>query len=467
MLGPSEIASINSEQHKVFQYADRVHILMLTTHGVHEWQVIPGLPDTGGQNVFVNHFAQALAEQGYKVTIANRGGYPHPRIDKKQHGLHYKDENQRLIYLEDGLDRFVHKEDMGEQIPGLVRSLDTFIREDGTPIDLIISHYWDAAVVGERYRQHIGENIPHIWVPHSLGAIKKRNVSSEEWEGLRIDARIAEERLLARNLEDITATSPIIRDSLLKDYAYSGPMPFLPPCVDPDRYHPREVIDGDEVWEFLAERSNISPEEIQESKIIMEISRTDRTKRKDILIRAFAHVQQEIPESFLIVSIDRGHQELAGELFQLLDDLGVRDRTATLGSVWDILPKLYALTDVYCTPSVMEGFGMSAQEAAATGVPAVTSHLVPFATEYLLGETGEGLAPERLGDHGVIGEGAIVVQADDVDGFAAALKILLKDEDMRLEMGKRAYQITIPYFTWKSRTRTFLKEIGMTSSGGE
>ncbi len=77
------------------------------------------------------------------------------------------------------------------------------------------------------------------------------------------------------------------------------------------------------------------------------------------------------------------------------------------------------------------------------------------------------MATGRPSDCGVIGEGAIVVQADDVDAFAEALKILLKDDVMRLEMGERAYQITIPYFTWKSRTRTFLKEIGMTSSGGK
>jgi hypothetical protein len=93
-----------------------------------------------------------------------------------------------------------------------------------------------------------------------------------------------------------------------------------------------------------------------------------------------------------------------------------------------MLPTLYAVTDVYCTPSVMEGFGMSAQEAAATGIPVVASHLVPFVTEYLLGE-GDTQPVKR-------GKGAVVVRAGDVDGFAYALEMLLTNDELRQEMGK-------------------------------
>ncbi len=47
---------------------------MITNHGVHECEVTPGLPDTGGQNVHLNQFTDALTEQGYRVTIVGRGG---------------------------------------------------------------------------------------------------------------------------------------------------------------------------------------------------------------------------------------------------------------------------------------------------------------------------------------------------------------------------------------------------------
>jgi spore maturation protein CgeB len=100
-------------------------------------------------------------------------------------------------------------------------------------------------------------------------------------------------------------------------------------------------------------------------------------------------------------------------------------------------------------------------------VPAVTSHLVPFATKYLLGKTRDDLSLDEPGDKVVSGDGAIVVQADNVDKFTEALTTLLMDEDLCKGMGESAYQITIPYFTWEIRTRAFLEEIGMVSPDGE
>jgi len=103
--------------HAEFLKSNREHILMLTIHGVHEWKVVPGLQDTGGQNVFVNQFSSALEKFGYKITIVNRGGYSHPRTGEEQKGLHYKDKYQRILYLDDGLNQFVRREDMCDRVP--------------------------------------------------------------------------------------------------------------------------------------------------------------------------------------------------------------------------------------------------------------------------------------------------------------------------------------------------------------
>lgn len=420
---------------------------MITNHGVHQWRVTPGLPDTGGQNVFVNRFTEKLVHLGFKVTIANRGGYSHPTTGERRKGLCYKDEHQRILYLEDGLGEFVRKEDMDERIPRLVESLREFLDGESMEVNLILSHYWDGAKIGALYNRTLPERVQHIWVPHSLGAIKKRNVSPEWWAELRIDERIAIEQSLIESgeLDGIAATSSAIRRALAKDYGYTGATLFLPPCVNPERFHPRDVPDADKVWEFLSQRSKLSPEQVRGCKIVTEISRTDTTKRKDVLIKAFAAVQRRAPNSLLIISIDESKQELAGELESLIHSLPTQAQShiAVVGSVWDMLPTIYAVTDVYCTPSVMEGFGMSAQEAAATGVPVVASQLVPFATEYL--------SPSK---------GAIVVQAGDVDGFARALETLLTDDDLRKEMGENAYHATVPYFTWRDRVIAFLGDVG-------
>jgi glycosyltransferase involved in cell wall biosynthesis/galactose-1-phosphate uridylyltransferase len=288
-------------------------------------------------------------------------------------------------------------------------------------------------------------------------------MDESEWPRLRIDERIEIEKEIINHLDGIASTSSAIQHSLHHDYFYSGPDLFLPPCVDPNRYHPRhEITDDSKIWQFLSEHSGLTPAEVRHCNIITEISRTDTTKRKDVLIKAFAQAHQDNPNSFLIVSVDENQAELARQLNALIDSLDIRSHVAVVGSVWDWLPLIYSVTDIYCTPSVMEGFGMTPQEAAATGAPVVSSQLVPFVVEYLLGPEIVEI-PDDGNQHQPLrqGRGAIVVEADEVAGFAHALTILLQDDTLRQEMGEQAYQITIPYFTWGHVVHDFLAKIGL------
>lgn len=454
------IAPDHRAYHQQFTTSDRPHILMITNHGIHNWQVVPGLPDTGGQNVFVNQFSDALADFGYKITIVNRGGYPHPVSGEMQRGIDYKNDTQRLLYLEDGKPMFVHKEDMFSQISDLVKALARLMETEGGKIDLIISHYWDAAEIGVRFNREGSEHIPHYWVPHSLGALKKNNVAPERWAELRVDERIQVEKDLMPYLDGVIGTSKLIQVTLEREYGYTGPELFLPPSVDIARFHPRQVSVADPIWGFLANRCGYSEDQVRDVKIITEISRTDSTKRKDVLLKAFAQVQAEYSDCLLVLSIDERQERLAGELHSLIEDLKITPWVAVVGSIWDILPTLYAVSDIYCTPSVMEGFGMSAQEAAATRVPVIASNLVPFVAEYLLGEKTECIIPEEGSSPIILGEGAIVVQADDIGGFDFALKLLLSDNELCSKLGDNAYNATIPYFTWNYMVSKFLDKIG-------
>lgn len=445
---------------KKFLSSSRPHILMITNHGIHQWKIVPGLPDTGGQNVFVNQFTQSLAKQGFKITIVNRGGYDHPVSGEPRTGIHYKDESQRILFLEDDIHAFVRKEDMDAQLLELSIGFTSHFIDEGETIDLIISHYWDGAKLGLLYSQALASPVTHIWVPHSLGAIKKRNVDPDQWEGLRIDERIENEKKILQAVDGVASTSANIEKSLKEDYGYLMEPLFLPPCVDPERYHPREIHEDDPILRFLSMHCDLSPEEIISSQIITEISRTDRTKRKDVLLRAFAKLQGKHPDSLLVISIEQRKEGLSKDLMDLILELGIEERVAVLGSVWDDLPDIYAVTDIFCTPSVMEGFGMTSQEAAATAVPVVSSNLVPFVTEYLMGEDVEEEIPvEGSAVPLKLGKGAIVAQADDVNAFAHALDLLLSNLDLRRKLGEEAYKITIPYFTWENVVREFLQDI--------
>jgi len=111
----------------------------------------------------------------------------------------------------------------------------------------------------------------------------------------------------------------------------------------------------------------------------------------------------------------------------------------------------------------MEGFGMSVQEAAASGRPTVSSSLIPFAVEYLAKDgtdetiqTGDGPLKIRWGTGGAI------IPAGKTEGFGHALNALLDDTKLRDSMAKAAYEITIPYFTWPNVTRKLLEQVGLT-----
>ncbi len=445
--------------HEKFLTCKRKHIVMITNHGIHQWRIIPGLADTGGQNVFVNNMTDGLVEAGAKVTIVNRGGYKHPVTGKMRRGIDYKDFRQRILFIEDGTDSFVRKEDMNDYIPGLIKFVKQALVDEDIRIDLLVSHYWDAGKLGFLLNDEL--NIEHVWVPHSLGALKKKQVDSSRWEDLRIDERIETEKQILTKVDQVGYTSFDIRKSLRQDYGYEAGL-FLPPSVDTKRFHPRDMPEDEDIWNFLEDKSKLSAEEIRKRHIITEISRTDYTKRKDILLNAFARVKAEFENVLLIVAVDRDRKEIAEELDRIVEKNGIEDDIVMVGSVFDELPYIYAISCIYCTPSVMEGFGMSVQEAAATGVPAVASDLVPFAREYLAGDNTEELQCVRSRHPIQKGEAAMICHADDADCFTEALLYMLKNRDIREEMADKAFDITIPHFTWERRIRDFLKNVKIT-----
>jgi alpha-1,3-rhamnosyl/mannosyltransferase len=179
-------------------------------------------------------------------------------------------------------------------------------------------------------------------------------------------------------------------------------------------------------------------------------------------LKSFADLHHRRPETFLVVSIDESEDTISRDLRALIASLGLAPNVAVVGSVPGLLPALYAISSLYCTPSVLEDFGIAVQEAAACGVPAVASSRVPYAVEYLLtNEVDEEESPPLGSAPLRIGAGAIVVEPDDVAGFTRAMEKLIADETLRKKMGERALRITIPYFTWDRMVRLFFSRLGL------
>jgi len=115
---------------------------------------------------------------------------------------------------------------------------------------------------------------------------------------------------------------------------------------------------------------------LQGQRVLLFVGRMAGNKRIDLLVRALARIEGEIPNvKLLLVGDDRGSPAFVAiveEAKALAKELGVERDVIFTGRV-DELPKYYNLCDVYVTSSLHEGFGVPIIEAMASGVPVVGS----------------------------------------------------------------------------------------------
>jgi len=87
---------------------------------------------------------------------------------------------------------------------------------------------------------------------------------------------------------------------------------------------------------------------------------------------------------------------------------------------WETLAHAYAAADIFCLPSLEEGFGLSVLQAMSCGLPVVLS---------------DAVGATDLAIHGI--DGLVVPPADD-DALAAALNRLIEDVELRKSMAASA-----------------------------
>ncbi len=117
------------------------------------------------------------------------------------------------------------------------------------------------------------------------------------------------------------------------------------------------------------------------------------------LLQAFALVLQHQPTAQLVIvggATLFDYQDYRDRFFQLAATLGVEiGRSLILsGVVSDAdLPALYRCGDVFCFPSLKEGWGLVVMEAIAAGLPIVLSAQAPF-TEFIGVDQAEWIDPK-------------------------------------------------------------------------
>ncbi len=163
---------------------------------------------------------------------------------------------------------------------------------------------------------------------------------------------------------------------------------------------------------FQAEPAPEALESRGEGVVLVALGRLIKRKRVDWMLRAVAHV----PEATLWVIGDGPERE---HLEQLALDLGVKSRVVFWGARGDPTPIL-AGADVFVHCAWAEGLPNAVQEAMAIGLPVLAPRI-------------SGI-PEVVSD----GEEGLLYQRDDFVGFLVRLKRLIKDPDIRFQLGRNA-----------------------------
>lgn len=124
-----------------------------------------------------------------------------------------------------------------------------------------------------------------------------------------------------------------------------------------------------------------------------------------------AHVMPTLPDDVAYVVVGAGPERQAIEV--AAHDAGVADRTYLLGRVSDdALAAAYGLADAFVMPNIpvagdMEGFGLVALEASASGLPVVAANLEGITEAVHHGRNGLLAAPR------------------DADAFASAIRSII------------------------------------------
>jgi len=166
-------------------------------------------------------------------------------------------------------------------------------------------------------------------------------------------------------------------------------------------------------------------------------------KNLEALIAAFARIaaRKEFADVLLVMVGDTSNDAFhtcLGDLVEQVNALGLRDRVIFTGYLDDQdVVVLLNLATVLVLPSLMEGFGLPAVEAAACGCPVIATKASPL--EGLLGDAGIYVGPgqQEIGD---------------------ALTRVLSGEDLRAHMRERGLEAA-RRLTWEAAARQMMDVI--------
>lgn len=262
------------------------------------------------------------------------------------------------------------------------------------------------------------------------GIIADELKNERGWVRVLLGRQARWERLNARRADLVTVTSHYCAEVARREYGVSADRIAVVP----------EAIDL-EAWDDQFARA---PRRPRRGPVVLSVARMYPRKRLGDLLRAGVFLRSRIPGVEIRI-VGRGPEWDA--LGRLHADLGLGDSVRLLGDLsLERLAEEYVNADLFCLPSVQEGFGIVFLEAMAAGLPVVACAAAAIPEVVRDGATGV-LTPPR-----------------DPAALADAVENLLRNRDRAGQLGAEGRR-RVQGFTPRHVAERFLDAIRSHSRG--
>lgn len=172
--------------------------------------------------------------------------------------------------------------------------------------------------------------------------------------------------------------------------------------------------------------------------ILLNVATFEYHKGHDVLIKAFANIEQEFTDVDLVL-IGRSEGSLVS-LRKLIREMGIENRVF----IFESLPhckvgKFYEKASIFILPSRYEPFGIVILEAGAFGTPVIASNVGGIREILTHDQTGRLCEPE------------------DINCLSHELTYLLNHPEERQRLGCNLKKHVLDHFSWEVAYRKYMK----------
>ena len=235
---------------------------------------------------------------------------------------------------------------------------------------------------------------------------------------------------IARSVDVVTYLGDFTHQAIARRFKDKNKLTKIAPGIDTEHFRP---LDGRELREKYG---------IADRATIVSVGRLVHRKGQDRLVEALPLVLKEIPDAHLIFVGEGPHRK---KLDQLVKKHKLENHVTFIGRIqYSDLPRHFSLGDIFAMPSrsrlfglEVEGLGIVYLEASACGLPVVGGN--------------SGGAPDAVKE-GITG---FVVDGNKLPEIADRIITLLKDDELRNQMGNAGRSWAMEEWQWKRWSQAF------------